>query len=140
MNVSPIGEHPSAVLLSKFLSDQTNHEQTGWIIRHVNACENCQHQLDKLSDSSKQLRRKLFDLNRYRKNSATTDVQLTPSPDTVSGHTLAESCELGFIQPDQERFSIKNPIAAGGMGIVYRGYDFELKREVAIKGHCRRTQ
>lgn len=47
-------------------------------------------------------------------------------PSSGSGPALAAGSKLG-------RYTVIEPLGAGGMGVVYRGFDTQLERDVAIK-------
>ena len=122
-------DHPSTAQLSQFLSDEASQEQSERITRHVDECETCQNVLDNLSNGSNQLLRRLSELKSW--------LDAKSGRRTVSnkrhGNRDSNAGAIHFERGEDERFSIRDPIAAGGMGVVYRGYDFELQREVAIK-------
>ena len=85
------------------------------LIEHVNTCVDCQLELDRISDSAA-----LSEYRAYTLDSKIADHVLGP-PRAVG--------ELGTIN----ELSILSRIGQGGMGVVYRGRDEALGREVAVK-------
>ena len=55
-----------------------------------------------------------------------SDQQVTTGPEPANGEEADQPIQLG-------RYKIATRLGAGGFGIVYRGYDEELRRNVAIK-------
>ena len=136
MQVSSNGEHPSESLLMKFLNTDVSCHQTDRVSQHLEHCESCQRKLDALTDRSKHLRAKLNKLKDDEKNRFDFE---SDQPPTLPAHVVSSGIQatpdanFDMTEQVEGRFAIRAPIASGGMGIVYKGFDFELEREVAIK-------
>ena len=128
MQLETIGEHPQRAVLSQFLRDELVGNLQQQVLDHLDQCDRCLQRLDELSDAAEPLQRSLMRLKwptHFQQDAK--DTTALPPPDFSKEFKIDfEQCHLG-------RFLVNDPIAAGGMGVVYRGYDFELRREVAIK-------
>ena len=142
MNCDPI-------LLEKVITGSLAAQNEDRLQRHLENCEPCQQRLEALA-AQKSDWQKLSDyfsiddvLTVPYDGQPTIDIQFRPSEG--SGYLLIESEELQ--QPDRmlqqashpellgriDGFEVERVIGRGGMGIVYKGFDTELNRPVAIK-------
>ena len=108
-------QHPTQENIHDFLNSRLEEPKTRSINEHLNTCADCRLTIDKLIVDS-------LDTNRPTANS------------TKDGSSVNSELADGFPKFELgHRFLVRDEIARGGMGIVYRGFDRELKREVAIK-------
>jgi eukaryotic-like serine/threonine-protein kinase len=108
----PSDNCPSLEALSGLLSGEPS-EQT--LTEHLAHCRHCLRELDRLSDQTP--------LNELRS-------RLSPNGFIATWlDRPTEDSELGTLAG----FSIESQIATGGMGVVYRGRDKRLGRQVAVK-------
>ena len=128
MQLETFDEHPPELVLSQFLQDKLAGRLLDQFLEHIDQCSNCQQRLDQLSDGSERLQQQLS-----RLRWATDPKQATKETTKLPPPNYSRELQIDFEQCDLGRFSVNDPIAAGGMGVVYRGFDFELRREVAIK-------
>ena len=98
-----MSEHPSNNSLLQFVSEKLDEQESLVISEHVAQCLTCQNNLDTIVDGG------------------------------YIGEKLRSQDSTSARFNNDQHLSIIEKIAQGGMGIVYRGYDSELKREVAIK-------
>ncbi|MBX3418621.1 MAG: serine/threonine protein kinase [Pirellulaceae bacterium] len=108
----PSDNCPSLEALSGLLSGEPS-EQT--LTEHLAHCRHCLRELDRLSNQTP--------LNELRS-------RLSPNGFIATWlDRPTEDSELGTLAG----FSIESQIATGGMGVVYRGRDKRLGRQVAVK-------
>ena len=114
--------HPDNSVLQAFLDDQLDAAQVETVTNHLNDCNACQLSMDKLSNGHSN--------------------PLTETLRTLK--TIDEAQRLTSIGGDDEepkavvfqggkKYLLLSELARGGMGIVFRGYDPELNRDIAIK-------
>ena len=112
-------ECPTQIELQSLLDDSIPIDET--ISGHLATCEDCQRELDLLTDSA--------ELNFYRRHSADqSDAGRFLAPPIREG-------DLGLI----DDFAIERQIGSGGMGVVFQGRDDRLNRKIAVKILSRRT-
>ena len=97
-------EHPDASSLLQFVSDELGEQEASEVSGHIDSCPDCQRSLETLVENDSYIAKTLR----------------TSEPNSLSFR-------------NEDHLLIIDEIASGGMGVVYRGYDRELKREVAIK-------
>ena len=112
-------DHPERNTLRAFLSDSLQQSQEELVASHLDTCESCRLIVEELIDDT-------FNSLGLRTLSATKHDRSRPAVESTTAKSLPEFV-LG------SRFMVLSELARGGIGIVYRGFDRELQREVAIK-------
>ena len=128
-----------------------NDDRQRSVESHIAECKNCQQQLEKLvaeqSDWNKVSDYFLADeINTPYSLEPTVDIKLVQNGDSNSYEIAESSAEFSpdhgaILQPAShpemlgriDGFEIEQMIGQGGMGIVYKGFDTELNRPIAIK-------
>ncbi len=124
-----VSEHLSAAEMFQFLNEELPLDRAHSIAEHIDVCAECQSALAKLCDPSKSMAELLQQSDAFNACALTQKPteQRTKKNPTVSfaKQSLDASC-CG-------RYSLRHPIAIGGMGEIFCGWDDQLQREVAIK-------
>ena len=124
-------EHATHQQLQQLIFGDENSDQCEHIASHVENCEHCQAKLDSLSGSisfDTDAREMLSDIQIDETNDRHGD-RATPIDINAYLNPATHPELLGRIG----RYDIERFIGAGGMGVVFKGYDSELNRPVAIK-------
>lgn len=111
------GRHPDSDTLERYLSDALQDPQASSVGAHIDCCDECQTTLEEMTNSFRVAAR-LRDAEFSKSNFV--DSQLSNQSSGTQGEP-------------SDRFALKEEIARGGMGIIYRAHDKELDREVAVK-------
>ncbi len=133
-------------LVAMLRTDGDGSEQ-GPLIEHVETCLHCQRRLQELAASNDDWRRAGHVLSGTGDAEARTESEFGQSkiprfPRWVDRHVeWNESMVRQLLQPPNHpemlgrlgRYEMERLIGSGGMGIVFKAYDSELNRAVAIK-------
>ena len=111
-------QHPAEKELIEFLTERLDRSATDSVEEHLDQCSECQAKIDSIVDNLV-----LFTRN---DGSETSNGRL----DSIGSKLLAQSPQDSTINM---RFILLEEIARGGMGVVHRAFDRELKREIAVK-------
>lgn len=125
---------PSQDDLRDFMSGRLPDDQADTLAAHIDSCDSCCAALELASESSDDL----IDLVRKSLQPAsvapsTNRVQSKQDTDPAVSH-LSPTIESGSGTVHlNDRYTLHEEVGVGGIGRVYRGFDRELGREVAVK-------
>lgn len=141
---------PTAATLRRIIETPTESPTEAELLKHLDGCESCQRNLEKMAGSRAMsdewkpaLAGAMFSSDGGSSESPSlSDLvdHLKRHPAPVETQRLTKD-ELNFLRPSDApnsigrigNYEVIDIIAQGGMGIVLRAIDPELKREVAIK-------
>jgi serine/threonine-protein kinase len=147
-------QHFNSELFTQLLSNELAADQQLAVESHLENCSHCQRQLESLvagHDEWDKARQHLTDSNELKPgdwmiNQQTVSVMLTPDGNAFENRpgSVGESTtfyeQLALDAPTHpemlgriDGFEIEKVIGRGGCGVVYKGFDRELHRPVAIK-------
>ena len=126
--------------LLDMLAEHLEPDEHERVAAHLEACEHCQQRLEALTASESQWQRAA---NAAKHFESTVDgVGHPETPEAAEGRiSWNESMARQLLSPPTHpemlgrlgRYEIERLVGAGGMGIVFKAYDTELNRPVAIK-------
>lgn len=136
---------PDPKQLEGLLGGSLTPPEQSAITEHVGGCVTCQQALDRLaagptvSDLGQLVRDKPASDSAYWQAVAELDSDITKPG--AGRHARSPEVRLDFLPPSDDpthlgrldQFAIRSVIGRGGMGIVLRGFDTYLERDVAVK-------
>lgn len=144
-------EHPSEfcseeLLLQLFADEDNCDEHTPWaksLLAHLEDCELCRSRFDKLASADQHWTKAKKWLHGCDSNGAfrtPTDSHVDNLPDKAN-HDWTRSMAEQLLAPASHpemlgrigRYDVEKLVGSGGMGVVFKGYDSDLNRPVAIK-------
>lgn len=144
-------EHPSEFcseeLLLRLFADEDNcDEHTPWakpLLAHLEDCDLCRSRFDKLASTDQHWTKAKKWLHGCDSNGTLrtpTDSHVANLPDKAN-HDWTRSMAEQLLSPASHpemlgrigRYDVEKLVGSGGMGVVFKGYDSDLNRPVAIK-------
>ena len=129
--------------LSDLLVGSLSDIESDAMLDHLESCPQCQARLENLAARESQWKNAVAVLARSSTNTQPHSSSLFSEPSLArdKGSQWTESLSKKLLAPPTHpemlgrlgRYDIERYIGAGGMGIVFKGFDTELNRPVAIK-------
>ena len=139
-------------LLKDAIAGVLNEQHQQHLERHIESCPSCQSQMESFAGDQIDWQKASDYLNQSEVSTdpylgePTVDIQLVRGEsdyryELIENESLTHSPQSKMLQPAShpemlgriDGFEIEQMIGRGGMGIVYKGFDSELNRPVAIK-------
>jgi serine/threonine protein kinase len=131
-------QHADEDELQMLLFDDESNGELAGISTHVESCQTCQTRLRRLAatdDEDQEVRNLLSDFGSPRRMAGSQENS------AVSSSAAKQGDAQQYLNPPSHpellgrlgRYEIECEIGSGGMGVVFKGFDTELNRPVAIK-------
>src|SRR6516164_2698498 len=138
-------------VLRRYLDQQLSAEEASAIETHVETCPRCDAMLARLADAAPARQPWLLDAARgadpsgpertvARAQEGQDDGAIDPDVDTGSqnGWRDADAVRVAALLEQDGRYQVDREIGRGGMGVVLRGRDLRLGRDLALR-YCARS-
>jgi serine/threonine protein kinase len=133
-------------LLRLFSDDENCDEQTPWaksLLAHLEDCDQCRSRFEKIASTDQHWNKAKKWLHGCDSNGTLrtpTDSHVDNLPDKLN-HDWTRSMAEQLLAPASHpemlgrigRYDVEKLVGSGGMGVVFKGYDSDLNRPVAIK-------
>ena len=111
------------------------------ILDHIEGCVHCQQRLDELAADESDWQKTIEVLSSLASDTSKGEAVLNPSRYQLQQHAWTESMAQQLLLPPTHpemlgrigRYDVERLIGSGGMGVVFKAYDTELNRPVAVK-------
>lgn len=137
--------HPQSIcdhnLLRLSLDESLSEQQEGSLALHLTECSECREALERMAGEPDRLSRICAALKSEADSSSPDPMARTRVPDFDDEADPAADFAVDFLEPSSDSnaigrigdIDVQEIIGSGGMGIVLKGHQPELKRLVAVK-------
>ena len=132
--------------LLRMLRMDSDSLDSGEMLDHVENCEHCQHRLNELAADESEWLKTVEVLSSHGRDAATDGLEgfytsLHMSHIQLRQPAWTESMARQLLSPPSHpemlgrigRYDVERLVGSGGMGVVFKAYDTELNRPVAVK-------
>ena len=127
--------------LLQMLRQESDSSDRVEILDHVEGCAYCQQRLDELAADESDWQKTIEVLSTLASDTLKGEAVLNPSRFQLQQHAWTESMAQKLLLPPTHpemlgrigRYDVERLIGSGGMGVVFKAYDTELNRPVAVK-------